>query len=180
MRRAGGFAPGALLAAAVACCTAVACTTYQDDLLRGQKAFEQNEYERTLAIFRQMEPDLGQLAQDDRARYAYLRGMTDYRIGYRADARHWLSIARSIDEQLPQALPPSWKQRMVDALGEMNETVYTTGYQALTNSENPEKAKGIDENSVPLAEAGSGAQTDADTASTASDAGAATSTRDGS
>ena len=125
----------AILAAASLSTLAIACTTYQDDLARGQKAFEQLEYERTLAIFRELEPEASQLSVDDQARYAYLRGMTDYRIGYRADARHWLSLAKSIDGALPQALPLDWKKRMKDALAEMNESVYATGYESLTNTE---------------------------------------------
>src|SRR5450631_2434909 len=83
----------------------VACATYQDDLARSQKAFEQNQHERALAILRALEPDTSQLSPPDRAQYAYLRGMTDYRIGYRSDARHWLSVARSIETAVPNALP---------------------------------------------------------------------------
>ena len=37
------------------------CTTYQDDLARGQRAFEESEHERALAIFRSLEPDTGRL-----------------------------------------------------------------------------------------------------------------------
>lgn len=119
---------------------AMACTTYQDDLARGERAFSQNEYERTLAIFRELEPDTTQLSISDQARYAYLRGMTDYRIGYRADARHWLSIAKSIDKENPTALQLDWKKRLADALADMNEAVFTTGYSSLTNTESGEKS----------------------------------------
>ena len=75
----------------------VACATYQHDLARSQKAFEQNQHERALAILRALEiASSSQLTPSERAHYAYLRGMTDYRIGYRSAARHWLSVARSI------------------------------------------------------------------------------------
>lgn len=114
---------------------AASCTTYQDDLARGQKAFEQHDYDRSLAIFRELEPDTSRLTVDERARYAYLRGMTDYRIGYRADARHWLSVAKSIVTNVPGAMPGDWVKRTDDALAELNEEVYATGIASLSNTE---------------------------------------------
>src|SRR5258708_32537398 len=82
-----------------------ACTTFEEDLNRSQRAFEQNEHERALAILRQLESDQGRLSVTDRARYCYLRGMTDYRIGYRVEARHWLSLASAGDGATPGLLP---------------------------------------------------------------------------
>ena len=111
-----------------------ACSTYRDDLARGQIAFEQNNHERALAIFRVLEPDTAQLTTQERAHYAYLRGMTDYRIGYRSDARHWLMIAKAIEGEMPGTLPSDWRTRMTYALTELNGVVYTTGIDSLTNS----------------------------------------------
>ena len=122
----------ALVASAVCACVA-SCATYQDDLQRGQHAFEQNQHERALAIFRALEPDAPQLSVSERAHYAYLRGMTDYRIGYRSEARHWLSVARAIDVESPGSLPPDWSKRSGEALQELNEEVYNGGVQTLTN-----------------------------------------------
>jgi hypothetical protein len=109
------------------------CATYQDDLQRSQNAFEQNQHERALAILRALEPDSQRLSVSDRARYAYLRGMTDYRIGYRSEARHWLSVAHAIDEASPGSIPPDWSKRSSEALRELNEDVYGGGVQVLTN-----------------------------------------------
>lgn len=108
-----------------------ACATYQDDLARSQRAFEQNQHERALAILRALEPHSSQLDAGERAHYAYLRGMTDYRIGYRSDARHWLSVARSIEQSTPNALPSDWSKRLGETLGELNDEVYAGGTQAL-------------------------------------------------
>lgn len=110
------------------------CTTYQDDLARGESAFKASEHERALAIFRSMEPDTGRLSEPERAHYAYLRGMTDYRIGYKAEARHWLAIAAAIERQTPSSLPVDWAQRMNESLKELNEEVYASGIASLTNS----------------------------------------------
>ncbi|MGH7439799.1 MAG: hypothetical protein ACRENE_29275 [Polyangiaceae bacterium] len=125
-----------LLALCLAAATAMgaqACTTFEEDLNRSQKAFDQNEHERALAILRQLESDQGRLSVTDRAHYCYLRGMTDYRIGYRVESRHWLSLASAIEGATPGSLPPDFKKRMDEALKEMNEAVYAGGIAALSN-----------------------------------------------
>ncbi len=118
----------------------LACATYQDDLARSQKAFEQNQHERALAILRALEIESTHLTPSERAHYAYLRGMTDYRIGYRSDARHWLSVARSIEATTPNSLPIDWSKRMNETLGELNEEVFTNGTQALDQKGGGQKA----------------------------------------
>jgi hypothetical protein len=120
------------------------CSTYQDDLARGERAFEASEHERALAIFRSLEPDTGRLTEPERAHYAYLRGMTDYRIGYKSEARHWLAVAAAIEQQTPNSLPPEWTKRMNDSLKELNEAIFTGGIEALTNTAEA-KAKAADE-----------------------------------
>jgi hypothetical protein len=107
------------------------CATYRDDLARAQVSFEENAHERALATLRVLEPDLKRLTREERARYAYLRGMTDYRIGYRRDGRHWLVLARALDAETPGALPTDWLDRMNDALAELNEAVYAGGAESL-------------------------------------------------
>jgi len=116
----------------------VGCTTYHDDLARGQTAFEQDKHERALAIFRSLEADTSQLTTQERGHYAYLRGMTDYRVGYRADARHWLLIARAIESETPGSLPTDWRGRLSEALGDLNEQVYKEGHASLTNTRKPQ------------------------------------------
>jgi hypothetical protein len=112
----------------------VACATYSDDLVRAQRAFEGSEDERALAIFRILENDTSRLSDSERAHYAYLRGMTDFRMGYMAEARHWLSLASSMEQKLPGSLPPEWAKHLTDSLKELNESVYTAGIESLTNS----------------------------------------------
>ena len=132
-----------------------ACATYQEDLSRSQRAFDASEHERALAILRALEPDTGRLSTSDQAHYAYLRGMTDYRIGYRVDARHWLGVAAAIEQQTPGSIPPESVTRLNEALKEMNEAVYTSGVEALSNdisAANTAKGKTSDEDTeVPQA-----------------------------
>jgi len=118
-----------------------ACATYQDDLARSQRAFEHDEHERALAILRHLEGDTSRLSPAERAHYAYLRGMTDYRVGYRGHARHWLMVAKAIEASTPNALPADWSKRATDTLNELNEEVYTNGStQALDRKANAKPA----------------------------------------
>jgi hypothetical protein len=117
------------------------CTTYRDQLVRSQRSFERNEHEQTLGLLRELEPDVRRLSTPEQAQYAYLRGMTDYRIGHRTDARHWLALARTYDETSPGILPTDWKTRMTDALDEMNGVVYGEGLGALAKAKTPPPGK---------------------------------------
>jgi hypothetical protein len=108
---------------AIALCP-LACATYREELNRGQRMYEQNQYENALALWRILEEDADSLGASDRARYAYLRGMTDYRLGLRADARHWLGIAKATDYAQAGALTAEWKERMEQSLSDLNQDVY--------------------------------------------------------
>jgi hypothetical protein len=110
------------------------CSTYRDDLVRSQHAFEENRHEEALAILRLLEPDTDQLTTNERARYAYIRGMTDFRIGYKADARHWLAVAKAMDEKTPGIIPPDWRSRLDTSLVELDTQVWTGGMESLSNA----------------------------------------------
>jgi hypothetical protein len=111
-----------------------ACATYRDQLARSQHAFEQNDHDRALAILRDLEPNMKRLTLPEQAEYAYLRGMSDYRIGYKPDARHWLAVAKAYEEHSPGVLPADWKARTNEALDQLNGVVYSQGMTALSTS----------------------------------------------
>lgn len=111
-----------------------ACGTHREQLARGQQAFERNDYDRTLAILRDLERDRSRLTQAEQGTYAYLRGMSDYRVGHRANARYWLSIARTYEESVPGTLPADWTARMHEALEELQTLVREQGWKALTTT----------------------------------------------
>lgn len=110
------------------------CATYHDDLVRAEHAYENNQHEQALAIFRTLETDTSHFDTSEKARYFYLRGMTDYRIGYKADARHWLLLANAVETQTPGTLPDDWKQRMTEAVAALNTAVYDDGIESLGSS----------------------------------------------
>ena len=120
-------APLLALAGLAALVGVSACSTYRDDLLRGREAFEQSSYDRALGLFRAIENETSYLSPSERAQYAYLRGMTDYRMGYKADARHWLLVCKTLDDGTPGTLPKEWRARLDEALGQLNEAVYAGG-----------------------------------------------------
>jgi hypothetical protein len=103
------------------------CVTYAEELNRGQRYFQANEYERALAVWRVLEADVDSLSATDRTRYAYLRGMTDYRMSLRADARHWLAVARAYEQATPGGIEESWRDRMKEALKDLDNDVHGGG-----------------------------------------------------
>src|SRR6185503_1872132 len=138
--------PRALLLVCVLAGALLACNTYRDQLARGERAFTKNDYERTLALLRDIEHETRRLSPQEQAQYAWLRGMSDYRIGYRADARYWLSVARSIEGSTPGVLSPDAKQRATEALDELNGVVFEQGFSALlTNAPDKGGDKGAED-----------------------------------
>lgn len=118
----------------------VGCSTYRDQLARGERAFDQNDHDRAIAILRDIEPELIRLSPSEQAQYAYVRGMSDYRVGYRADARHWLALAKAYDDKSPGALSADWKARTNETLVELDNVVYSEGIQALSSRRADEPA----------------------------------------
>lgn len=113
------------VAVAAAVLGAAGCATYEQELGRAEEHFTHDEHEKSLATLRALEHDWTSFSIRDRARYAYLRGMTDYRIGFKADARHWLAVASELDKASPGALAPNEKTLVDEKLGELNQVVWS-------------------------------------------------------
>jgi len=113
---------------------AAGCAAYRDALVRGQHALQEGDHDRALAIFRALEQDAQRMPLADRAQYAYLRGMTDYRVGYQAEARHWLALALAMENQNPGSLPPDWTRRLAESMSDLSGKVYTEGIASLSNA----------------------------------------------
>jgi hypothetical protein len=105
----------------------VGCATYHDDLERGQHYYEVSQFPNALAVWRTLEFDLDSLSYAEQARYSYLRGMTDYRMGFRADARHWLAVSRAIEQKHPGGLDAKSSSELEKVLSELNAAVYAMG-----------------------------------------------------
>jgi hypothetical protein len=118
---------------------ATGCATYKQDLARAQAHYETQQFERALALLRVLEPDVDSLEPGQRTRYAYVRGMTDYRLAsltpagdgathpresFRSHARHWLSLAAAMEKQTPGGVSGDERKRLDDALADLNAEVY--------------------------------------------------------
>jgi hypothetical protein len=105
------------------------CATYTQDLDRGIHHYDANEHERALAVFRSLENDTDSFDGKELARYYYYRGMTDYRLAspqyeVRPDARYWLGLAHAAEDKTPGSLTSDQKQRLDDALDDLNDDVF--------------------------------------------------------
>lgn len=135
--------------------SAAGCATYEQELQRAEEHFTHDEHERSLAGLRALETDWFKFGMRDRARYAYLRGMTDYRIGFKSDARHWLAIAAQIDRENPGALIPSERTLVDETLGELNRVVWagdvlpTEEAPGAAPAKKPKAPPATDENDTP-------------------------------
>jgi len=124
------------------------CSTYVSDLDRAEKHFQAKQHEQALALFRVLEPDMNSLGAADRARYAYLRGMNNYRLSgqaedsslaeasakasdvdnaYRAHARYWLGMALALEQVKAGSLRAEWKANADVAMRDLNQDVYGIG-----------------------------------------------------
>ena len=105
---------------AVGVASVMACAGESDALRRGQRYYEDNQYERALALWRDLDRRDVELSPEERVRFAYFRGMTDYRLGFRDDARHWLAIAKAESTRYPGGLDPRWLERLDGALADLS------------------------------------------------------------
>ncbi len=118
------------------------CATYHDDLVRAKAHYDANQHEKALALLRVLEADTDSLPTGEQTQYAYIRGMTDFRLAgsslasnvtggaadpkkaYRTNARHWLAIASAIEKETPGGLTPDERTRLEESLTDLNKDVY--------------------------------------------------------
>jgi hypothetical protein len=100
------------------------CAAQSDAITRGQRYYEDNQYEKALSLWRDLDRRRVPLSSTERARFAYLRGMTDYRLGFRGDARHWLAVAKGTDALSPGGLDVSSRERLESALGDLEREAF--------------------------------------------------------
>lgn len=108
-----------LVGLSVFCLSIGGCAAIADDMRRAEQSYETARYENTLIWLRDLEDDAPGMDLDMRARYFYLRGMTEYRLGHRADALHYLAVAREIASDGGAGLRPEWRQLMDRTLTEL-------------------------------------------------------------
>jgi hypothetical protein len=111
--------PARLLLAPAFAVAALGCAALSDDLRRAETNYEQARYEDALVWLSDLEDDAPSMDAEMRARYFYLRGMTEYRLGHRGDALHYLAVAREVAGDQGAGLRPEWRQIMDSTLTEL-------------------------------------------------------------
>jgi len=102
-----------------ASCIGVGCTTLGDDVRRAEHAFAEARYEDVEVWLADLAPSLGKMPPPLRARYYYLAGMSAYRIGRRAPARHALALCREELAASDADFPEEWKRNLQQVLAEL-------------------------------------------------------------
>ena len=159
MRRPAFLASIFVLAGSAALLSATGCATYRQDLDRARGHYDKNEYEPALALFRVLEHDVDSFSPAEYAQYSYSRGMTDYRLSalatagnaasdpkqaFRSHARHWLAVARAVEKESQGGLTADEKQRLEDALNDLNRDVYGGGDTAADAPKDKDKDRDKD------------------------------------
>ena len=106
-----------LAATALLLSLSLGCWNYRSQLDRAEEHYRAGRYGAAVTNLSDLEHALGDLGRDDRARYAYVRGLSHAHLGQRADARHWLSMTREMIEG-GASLPETDRTDMQRALTE--------------------------------------------------------------
>lgn len=96
------------------------CTSPATDLRAAQSLYRDARYEQAAAWLDALEPELASMSSAERARYYYLRGMSAFRLGQRADALHYLALAQVLFSDPRADVPPPWRpvlERTLESLG---------------------------------------------------------------
>lgn len=96
-----------------------ACAALSDDMNRAETAYGAARYEDTLIWLRDLEDDAPSMDLEMRARYYYLRGMTEYRLGHRGNSLHYLAVAREVTGDGGAGMRSEWRQIMDRTLTEL-------------------------------------------------------------
>jgi hypothetical protein len=115
----------------------VGCATYTMDLDRARRHYQETQFEQALALFRVLEHDLDSFTPAERTQYAYLRGMTDYRLSsgsskgsddtqqaFRSNARYWLGLSAAMEKRAPGSITEEERGRLQEALEDLNRDVH--------------------------------------------------------
>lgn len=101
---------------------AVACGAASAELRRAEQSYEQARYENALSWLADLEPNAPTLDHEERARYFYVRGMTEFRLGHRPEALYYLAVAREIAGEDGEGLREEQRDLMTRTLAELMPT----------------------------------------------------------
>ncbi len=115
--RPGGV--GLALAAALLCCSAAGCASFEAEWDRALDHYHAGRYRPAVAKWNDLEPEIPRKSVVIRAQYYFFRGMSNFRCGKRRDARHDLAIADELSSQDSTALTELEKEDLARVLSEL-------------------------------------------------------------
>lgn len=95
------------------------CASLRDDLQHAETAFDAARYDESEVWLRDLERHAPEMDGEQRSRFYYMRGMTAYRLRHRADALHYLALAREVSGPRNMGLRPEWVTAMTRAIDEL-------------------------------------------------------------
>jgi hypothetical protein len=95
------------------------CAALKEDMQHAETAFDAAQYDESLVWLEDLERDAPDMDVQMRARFYYLRGMTAFRLGKRADALHYLALAREVAGDQNDGLRPEWATAMTRTITEL-------------------------------------------------------------
>ena len=110
----------------IACCIVLlACAQLSDELLTVEAGYREARYEDVVAWLDDIERDLPDMEQPERARFYFLRGMSAHRLGDQDNALHYLALARETAGETGQGLREPWKEQLDATLAALTPTTAT-------------------------------------------------------
>jgi hypothetical protein len=108
---------------AVALSSLAGCTTWSNEIRHAELAYDEARPDAALAWLDVVGDDnVGRMELNDRARYLYVRGMTEFRLGRREDALYHLALAREVSGSDGVGLRREQRELMDRTLVELTPT----------------------------------------------------------
>lgn len=99
---------------------ATACAATASEMRRAEEAYDQARFDHARTWLVDLEDRAPSMGEDMRARYFYLRGMTEYRLGHRLEALHYLEVTRELTaERAARALRDEQRELLARTLSEL-------------------------------------------------------------
>jgi hypothetical protein len=89
---------------------------------RAESDYDDARYEAALEWLEDLETHATGFDEDNRVRYFYLRGMTEYRLAHRYSALHHLALAREMAGERGEGLEGDQRELLARTLAELTPT----------------------------------------------------------
>lgn len=99
--------------------TLASCAQLSDEMRTIETGYQEARYEDVIVWLDDLEHDVPEMEQPERARYYYLRGMSAHRLGQHDDALYYLALAREVAGDEGRGLREPWKAQLSETLAEL-------------------------------------------------------------